>query len=323
MYHGSGSDKGPVVGRPEILVERRHLSDAWDAADAAFPVRVTRSWWDRMTADVDDPLARQALPDRRELDADPGDRVDPVGDEACSPVPWVVHKYPNRVLLLVTKRCHLYCRYCFRRNHVPSDRQDPSDEEWQAALAYVESSGAQEVILSGGDPLAIRDDKLFATIDRLRLRVPTVRIHTRAPITRPDRVTPGLVNGLSKRQPVWVIVHVNHPQELSPEVDQALARLVDAGIPVLNQSVLLRGVNDDSEVLATLFTALVSRRVFPYYLHHPDHAVGNAHFRVGLDEGRQIVADLRRRVSGLAMPRYVLDEPEGTGKRDILPRRPQ
>jgi lysine 2,3-aminomutase len=320
MYHGRESGKGPVVGRPEILKERPDVSDIWDAANAAFPVVVTRSWWERTTSAVDDPLARQVLPDRRELDTDPTDRADPVGDAACSPVPWVVHKYPNRVLLLVTKRCHLYCRYCFRRNHVPSDRQDPSEEEWETALAYVESSGAQEVILSGGDPLAVRDDKLFATMDRLRTHVPTVRIHTRAPITRPDRVTPGLVAGLAKRQPVWVVVHVNHPRELSTEVDQALARMVDAGIPVLNQSVLLRGVNDDPSILATLFTALVSRRVFPYYLHHPDHAAGNAHFRVGLDEGRQIVAELRGRVSGLAMPRYVLDEPEGTGKRDIPPR---
>ena len=147
--------------------------------------------------------------------------------------------------------------------------------------------------------------------------VPVIRIHTRAPITRPDRVTPALVQGLASRGPLWVIVHVNHPRELSTDVDDALARLVDAGVPVLNQSVLLRGVNDDVNLLAELFEGLVRRRVFPYYLHHPDHAAGNAHFRVSMDEGRAIVGALRARVSGLAMPRYVLDEPDGSGKRDI------
>jgi len=319
MYHGGGCGKGPVVGRPEILERRPDVADAWKGADAAFPVRVTRSWWERVTAAVDDPLARQVLPDPRELVDDPGDRRDPVGDAARSPMPWVVHKYPNRVLLLMTKRCHLYCRYCFRRNFTPSDREDPTKAEWEAALQYVENSGAQEVILSGGDPLAVRDDRLLETVDRLRQCTPTLRIHTRAPITRPDRVTLDLARSLGARAPVWVVVHVNHPRELSPDVDLALARMIDAGVPVLNQSVLLRGVNDDPAILATLFEALVRRRVFPYYLHHPDHAAGNAHFRVEIAEGRAIVQQLRRMVSGIALPRYVLDEPDGSGKRDILP----
>lgn len=320
MYHGTRVEpgRGPVVGRPEVLRSRPDLADVWTEADAAFPVRVTRSYWNRITAsDPADPLARQVLPDPRELLPDAEDLDDPVGDAACSPLPWVVHKYPSRVLLLLTKRCHLYCRYCFRRNHRPSEREDPTEEELDAALAYVARSGAEEVILSGGDPLAVRDATLFGVLDRVRVSVPVVRIHTRAPITRPDRVTSDLVEALRVRTPVWVIVHCNHPRELDHDVDGALARLVDAGIPVLNQSVLLRGVNDDPEVLAELCRALVRRRVFPYYLHHTDRARGNAHLRVSLEEGRAIHDALRRRVSGLALPRYVIDPPEGTGKVDI------
>lgn len=322
MYHEDGArpGAGPVVGRPEILRARPDLEDVWGPADAAFPVRVTRSFWERIDpTDPADPLALQVLPDPRELTPDPADRDDPVGDAACSPLPWVVHKYPDRVLLLVTKRCHLYCRYCFRRNHRPGDREDPAPEEWEAALRYAEGSGAREVILSGGDPLAVRDAHLLATLDRLRPHVPTIRIHTRAPITRPDRVTPALVEGLAARKPVWVVVHCNHPRELSPAVDEALARLIDAGVPVLNQAVLLRGVNDRADVLVELFEGLVQRRVFPYYLHHTDHAAGNAHLRVTMEEGRLLVAAVRRRVSGVAMPRYVVDPPEGTGKVDVAP----
>lgn len=320
MYHGRGADpgRGPVVGRPEALRERPDLADVWEAADALFPVRVTRSFWDRIDrADPADPLALQVLPDPRELAPDPGDLDDPVGDAACSPVPWVVHKYPDRVLLLLTKRCHLYCRYCFRRNHRPSEREDPTPDELRAALDYIEDAKPTEVILSGGDPLAVRDNVLLGVLDRVRPVVPVVRIHTRAPITRPDRVTGELVAGLRARAPVWVVVHCNHPRELSAEVDEALARLVDGGVPVLNQAVLLRGVNDRVEVLAELFEGLVRRRVFPYYLHLTDRARGNAHLRVGPDEGLALWRALQRRVSGVALPRLVVDPPEGTGKRDV------
>ena len=258
------------------------------------------------------------LPHPAELTADPGDLADPVGDEACSPMPWVVHKYPSRVLLLMTKRCHLYCRYCFRRTHDPSDAEDPTEAEWSAAVAYARDSGAEEVILSGGDPLAVRDERLFAAIDALRPHIPVIRIHTRAPITKPSRVTPAFVQALVERAPVWVVVHCNHPRELSEDVSEALARLVSAGVPVLNQTVLLRGVNDDPEVLAELSRQLVRRRVFPYYLHHTDRVQGNAHLRVSFEEGRGIYASLRMLVSGVALPRYVLDSPDGSGKRDIV-----
>jgi lysine 2,3-aminomutase len=305
------------VGRAEVLEARPDLAPIWAAADAAFPVRITRSFWERIDpADADDPLARQVLPDPRELEADPGDVPDPVGDAACSPVPWIVRKYPDRVLWLLTKRCHLYCRYCFRRDHRPGERADPTLAEWDAAAAYVRGSGAQQVILSGGDPLAVPTHRLLAAIDAVRGAVPVVRIHTRAPVTSPAAVSEALVEGLAARRPVWVVVHCNHPRELSADVDRALERLVDAGVPVLNQAVLLRGVNDDADVLVALSEALVRRRVLPYYLHVTDRARGNGYLRV--DEARAIALHdaMRGRIGGLALPRLVVDPPDGSGKVD-------
>lgn len=309
-----------MVGRSAILAARPDLAGVWDRADAAFPVRVTRSWWDRVDpADPSDPLARQVLPDPAELVPAAGDLDDPVGELGLSPVPWVVRKHDDRVLVLLTKRCHLYCRYCFRRTHAPGDALDPTPAAREAALAYAAECGAREVILSGGDPLALRDQDLFDAIDRVRAgpSVRVVRVHTRAPITAPDRVTPALVAGLARRGPVWIVVHANHPRELSPDVDAALGRLVGAGLPVLSQAVLLRGVNDDADTLASLCEALVERRVLPYYLHHPDAVTGNAAFRVSVAEGLALHAALRSRLSGVALPRYVVDPPNGSGKIDV------
>lgn len=307
-----------MVGRPEITDEIPELDRVWDAAHAAFPVKVTRSWWTRASRDPDGPLLRQVLPSADELQAHEGDLVDPVGEQARTPVPWVVRKHRDRVLLLLTKRCHLTCRYCFRRTHDPGDAEDPTPEAWTRALAYASSCGAREAILSGGDPLAVRDARLFGTIDALRAgTVSRIRIHTRAPITYPQRVTPALVDGLRARRPVWVVVHCNHPDELAPDVDEALARLVDAGLTVLNQAVLLRGVNDDADTLVALGEALVDRGIKPYYLHHPDAVPGAGAFRLGLEEGLAIHREVVARSSGLAVPRYVIDPPDGGGKIDV------
>jgi lysine 2,3-aminomutase len=309
-----------MVGRSEVLRHRPDLASVWDDADALFPVRMTASVWQRVRhGDPDDPIARQLLPSAAELVEDAGDLADPVGDARCSPAPWVVHKYPDRVLLLMTKRCHVYCRYCFRRTHKPEELLDPSPEAWEAALAYVGRSGARELILSGGDPLAVSDARLFETIDRAKaMGIRRIRVHTRAPIAYPRRITPALVEGLQARAPVWVVVHCNHAAELAPDVDLALQTLVRGGVPVLNQSVLLAGVNDDADALAALCEALVDRGVKPYYLHHPDQVAGNAAFRVDARRGLELVAALRARVSGIAFPRYVVDPPEGTGKRDVV-----
>lgn len=306
-----------TVGRPEALRRFGWLKDRlWRGADGLFPVRVPRSWADRIEGPLD-PLALQALPDERELIPDSADLDDPVGEKALQPLPWVVQKHADRALLLLTRRCHLYCRYCFRRSH---DRgpEDPTPAELNAALDWLVSSGVEEVILSGGDPLAVTDRRLFEVLDRLRPHVPVVRIHTRAPITAPERVTPALVEGLRERAPVWILVHANHPRELTAEVRDGLARFVDAGLPVLNQAVLLKGVNDDVDVLTRLCQELVRLRVFPYYLHHTDHVTGNAHLRVRARRGLALHAGLARRVSGVALPRYVVDPPDGSGKIDVL-----
>ena len=304
---------GPVLGRPEALARWPSVqASVWAAADALFPVRITRSWAARLES-PDDPLGLQALPRPSELVPDDADEPDPVGEGRRSPVPWIVQKHPDRVLLLTTRRCHLYCRYCFRRGD-HGGAEDPTPDELEAALDYIRGCGARELILSGGDPLALSDARLFQILDAVRSSVEVVRVHTRAPITAPQRVTPELVAGLRARAPVWVLVHANHPAELSAEVRLALARLVDSGLPVLNQAVLLRGVNDDVDTLAALCEHLVACRVFPYYLHHTDAAPGNAELRVPLSRGLELHAALRRRVSGIALPQYVIDPPDGSGK---------
>lgn len=314
MEQRQPDQRGPMVGKPEALRRFPWLQgDLWDKTDAIFPVRLPRDYL-ADASDPADPRLRTALPDPQELEEVHGDLPDPVGDAARSPLPWVVQKHADRVLLLLTKRCHLYCRYCFRRNHEPGEGQDPTPQEWDHMLDFAASSGAKEVILSGGDPLAISDERLFSAIDRLRPAIPTIRIHSRAPITYPARVTAELVAGLQKRGPVWVLVHANHAAELTPAVRQALGRLVDAGLPVLNQAVLLAGVNDDVDILQELCEQLVQLRVFPYYLHHPDAAQGNAAFRLSPERGLTLWRALRQRVSGLALPSYVLDAPDGSGK---------
>lgn len=312
MYHGGN---GKMLQRDEIERLRPDLAPTWDAVGAAFPVRITRSFAGRADLrDPDDPLGLQVLPDPRELDADQGDLDDPVGDAARSPVPWVVRKHRDRMLLLLTKRCHVYCRYCFRRDHRPGESPDPTDAEWERALAFVRAEAPRELVLSGGDPLAVPVRRLLDTIDRVRPAVRVIRVHTRAPITFPESVTDALLQGLRARAPVWVVVHCNHPRELAPDVDHALARLVDAGVPVLNQAVLLKGVNDDPAVLAALCEALYERRVQPYYLHVTDRARGNAHLRVPIDAAIALHGALAGRVGGPALPRLVVDPPDGSGK---------
>ncbi len=314
MYHAEPRT-GAVLG-PSALARRLESvpESLLRAADAVFPVRLTRSWLARMTR-PDDPLGLQAVPRPRELQAAIGDVPDPVGESRRRPVPWVVQKHPDRVLLLVTRRCHLYCRYCFRRDQ--HDSSEPGTAGLEQAIEYARASGAREAILSGGDPLTLSNKRLFGIIDALRPDVPIIRVHTRAPITAPHRVTEALAAGLRSRGPVWVLVHANHPDELSADVRQALGRLVDAGLPVLNQAVLLRGVNDDVAVLEELSDALLGLRVFPYYLHHTDAVPGNADFRVDVARGLALHAELARRVSGVGLPRYVIDPPDGSGKIDV------
>ena len=305
--------KSKIVGRKELLEQFSGLNEQlWEQADHLFPVRITRSWLSRLKR-IDDALGVQVFPHSMELVSDPKDLLDPVGEEKLSPVPWVIQKHPDRVLLITTRRCHLYCRYCFRRNH--EGAEDPSHIEMQHALRYINNSGAKEVILSGGDPLAIPLKRLRWILNTIQ--IPTIRIHTRAPITEPSVVKNALIEELRGRTGIWLIVHCNHPKELSKDVRVALSKIRKIGIPILNQAVLLRGVNDSVPVLEELCTLLVQEQVFPYYLHHTDAAAGNTAFRVDIKRGLALYRALSKRISGLALPKYVIDPPDGSGKIEV------
>ena len=270
-------------------------------------------------ADPADPIARQFVPTPAELDLRPEELDDPIGDHAHSAVEGVVHRYPDRVLLKLLHACPVYCRFCFRREMVgPGGAQILAPEALDRALAYIRAhEEIFEVILTGGDPLALAPRRLGEVLAALSEipHVATVRIHTRVPVVDPARVDPDLLAALARFDgAVWVAIHANHPRELAPEARAALARLARAGHPLVSQTVLLAGVNDDPAVLAELMRAFVANRVKPYYLHHPDLAPGTGHFRVPLARGREIVRALAGRLSGLAQPTYVLDIPGGHGK---------
>ena len=275
-------------------------------------------------ADPADPIARQFVPDARELDLEPEEDADPIGDGAHSPTPGIVHRYPDRVLLKLTHTCAVYCRFCFRREMVgPQGSGALSPAELDAALAYVAARPEiWEVILTGGDPLVLSPRRLreamarLATIDHVKV----ARLHTRVPVVDPEAVTPQLTAALrGASQAVYVAIHANHPRELTPAARAACARLADAGVPLLGQTVLLKGVNDDAETLTALFRAMVETRIKPYYLHHADHAPGTAHLRTSLAEGQALMRALRGAVSGLCQPTYVLDVPGGYGKVPVGP----
>jgi len=270
--------------------------------------------------DADDPIARQFVPDSRELAPLADERLDPIGDDTHSPVRGIVHRYPDRVLLTPVLVCPVYCRFCFRREAVGGAVLD--DATLEAALAYIrEHPEIFEVILSGGDPLILSPRRLGAIMDALDAipHVAIVRIHTRVPVATPERITDRLLAALKRPTPVYVVLHCNHPRELTASVRQTAGRIVDSGIPMLSQTVLLKGVNDDDIVMEELMRALLTCRIKPYYLHHGDLARGTGHFRTTLATGRRIVRALRGRLSGLGQPSYVLDIPGGHGKTPVGP----
>jgi len=270
-------------------------------------------------ADPDDPIARQFLPSLEELTTLPEERADPIGDAAHSPVPGIVHRHPDRVLFKVVAACPVYCRFCFRREMIgPGKDNALSKEDFEAALAYIAAHPEiWEVILTGGDPFILSPRRIAEITGRLAeiAHVKVIRWHTRVPVTDPERVTDELVAALhAPGATAYVAVHANHPREFSSAARTAIARLADGGVPLVSQSVLLKGVNDDAETLADLMRAFVENRIKPYYLHHPDLAPGTSHFRMGIEEGLTLVRKLRAQVSGLAMPTYMLDIPGGFGK---------
>jgi lysine 2,3-aminomutase len=269
-----------------------------------------------------DPLVRQFLPDSRELHALPHERADPIGDIPFSPVKGIVHRYPDRVLLKVAHACPVYCRFCFRREMVGSHGEPLQGAALDCAMDYVRSHPAVwEVILTGGDPLALSPRRLTGVLTRLATisHVRILRIHSRVPIVDPDSIDESLTRALKVATPVYVALHINHPQEITEAVVAAIGRLLDSGAVLLSQTVLLRGVNDDAGILEQLFRRLVTLKVRPYYLHHPDLAPGTSHFRVSIETGQALVRTLRQTMSGLCMPTYVLDIPGGFGKVPIGP----
>ena len=275
-------------------------------------------------ADPHDPIARQFVPDPAELAVAPEERSDPIGDDANSPVAGIVHRYPDRVLLKLVHVCPVYCRFCFRREMVgPHGRAALTRAEIAGALAYIrERPAIWEVILTGGDPLVLSARRLHEVMRELAAiaHVKIVRVHTRMPVAAPERVTREVVRALKVAgKATYVVLHVNHPRELTAAARAACARCIDRGVPMLSQSVLLRGVNDDAATLGALMRALVEARIKPYYLHHGDLAPGTAHLRTRIGEGQDLMRALRGRYSGLCQPTYVLDIPGGAGKVPIGP----
>ncbi len=294
------------------------------AEPAVLPLRIPRYYLDLIDwRDPHDPLRRQVLPlpDEDVVLAD--DLRDPIGDDARSPVPGIVHRYPDRVLFLLTATCAVHCRFCFRREFIGKPTRTLRKDQFEGALRYVaEHPEIWEVILSGGDPLVFPDAYLDTVLRRLRSipHVRILRIHSRTPAIFPGRLTPAFAEMARRYAPVYLIVHVNHPREVSPDFVHHVGLVVDRGIPVLSQTVLLRGVNDDVCTLADLFRRLVEARVKPYYLHQLDRAPGTNHFRVPIEDGLRLIEGLRGHVSGLCLPTYVLDIPGGHGKVPLGPR---
>ena len=271
-------------------------------------------------SDPADPIAAQFVPSAAELETAADDQPDPIGDKRWSPLPGIVHRYPDRVLLKPILTCPVYCRFCFRREQVGKGQGLLAPAALDRAFGYIaEHPEIWEVIVTGGDPFLLSPRRIASLVGRIEAvpHVAVIRFHTRVPVADPRRVGAALVAALAADKAVYVVIHANHPRELTPSMREAVGRLVRAGIPVMSQSVLLRGVNDDERVLEALFRGLVAMRVKPYYLHHPDLAPGTGHFRLGIAEGQSLVGALRGRVSGLCQPSYVLDIPGGYGKAPI------
>lgn len=269
-------------------------------------------------SDPADPIAKQFLPDIRELDARQEEQADPIGDEAHSPIKGIVHRYPDRVLLKPVLICPVYCRFCFRREMVGPGGDTLNSDELDQALEYIRShTEIWEVIVTGGDPLMLSPRRLARLVEALSEidHLQVIRWHSRVPIVDPQRVTAALTSALScPHKAVWLAVHCNHPRELSVKAIEALSRLTKAGITLVSQTVLLKGVNDDARILEALMRRFVEAGVRPYYLHQLDLAPGTSHFRVDIKAGRAIMKTLRGRLSGIAQPTYVLDIPGGYGK---------
>jgi lysine 2,3-aminomutase len=331
----------PLFRNPDIQKYRfgdwrQMLSDAVTSADAlssffridqksitsvtqTYPMRIN-PYYLSLIQEEGDPLWKQAVPDIREIQDRSGEK-DPLYEEQLSPAPNLVHRYPDRVLFMVSSACALNCRFCLRKRIV-GKRAAGTDDSLDAGIDYItRHKTIQEVILSGGDPLLLEDDVLNRLLQRLHQipHVGIIRIHTRMPCALPHRITPDLAVILKQYHPLYLNAHFNHPAEITPESAKACRTLADAGIPLGSQTVLLKGVNDNSAVMRRLMTDLIKIRVKPYYIHHPDPVRGTAHFRPPVSGGLVIMKALRGHISGMCVPHYVIDLPGGGGKVPLLP----
>jgi lysine 2,3-aminomutase len=298
--------------------ERRGIEDRHDFSFAVTPYYLS------LVGGPTCPVRRQAIPHEDELRTTPWDMVDPLAEDEHSPVPILTHRYPDRALLYVTHNCPVYCRHCTRARKVGDEASAPSRDQFEAAYAYLRRTPeVRDVLVSGGDPLSLSDGRLVEIVAQLRAidSVEVIRLCTRNPVTLPQRITPALVDALRPYAPLFVHTHFNHPTECTPEAARALALLADGGLVLGNQMVLLRGVNDDAESVATLGRWLLRQRCRPYYMFQCDPVKGTAHLRAPIRTGLQILDQLRGRVSGLAIPQYAVDLPGGGGKVTLVPDR--
>jgi len=275
-------------------------------------------------ADANHPLRRSMVMTSQEYERTPEESVDPLSEDHDSPVPGLVHRYPDRVLFLVSGTCPVYCRYCTRSRVVGSNdgTYEFSTSQWERAIDYIAATPViRDVLLSGGDPLVLSDDRLEWLLSRLRKikHVEFLRIGSKVPVVLPQRITPALTKMLKKYHPLWMSIHFIHPSELTKEVEQATGRLADAGIPLGSQTPLLKGINDDVDTCRQLFHGLLRFRVKPYYLYQADLVVGTSHFRTAVDKGFEIISALRGHTTGYAVPTFAIDVPGGGGKIAMLP----
>ena len=285
-----------------------------------YPMRIN-PYYLGLIRQVGDPIWKQAVPDAMELQ-DRVCHVDPLNEENQSPIPNLVHRYPDRVLFLISSTCAMYCRFCTRKRKVGCAEMEITGESIAAGIDYIRThTEIRDVILSGGDPLLLCDENLDSIFSRLRAipHLEIIRIGTRIPVVLPQRVTPGLVKVLRRYHPLYINTHFNHPTEVTPQAAKACSLLANAGIPLGNQTVLMRGVNDDPLVMRSLMQRLLAIRVRPYYIYQADQVQGTDHFRTSVEEGLEIMRALRGYTSGMAVPSYVIDAPGGGGKIPLLP----
>lgn len=307
----------------EALRDVARDKDARAVAEREYPMVATQYYLSLARPEATDPILHQCLPDEAEVDQTGQD--DPLAEERDSPVPGLVHRYPDRALLVVTNRCAVRCRHCLRKRIWGDRAVDMTDDRFEAAARYLEETPSiREVLVSGGDPFLLSNETLAHRLERLR-RIPNLeilRVGTRVPAVLPSRITAEFAALVGAYRPLWVDTQFNHPRELTDAAQTACEQLTRAGVPMVNQSVLLRGVNDDVEVLERLFRGLLRFGVKPYYLFHGDPVLGTLHVRTGVERGQHIMERLRARLSGLALPTFVIDLPDGGGKIAVTPETP-